>query len=219
MAATLFTNVMVFDGEGPASFAGEVLVEGERIAEVAKGKGAIAADRAATIVDGEGMTLMPGLVEGHCHLSFVGIATQQGARRDPGRGAFACAPCATPSFSSTMASPRPSRPPRPRCGSTSSSATKSPPAIFPARACAPPAPRSPSPPGSATKTAGNSPPRASASSPTGPRKSARPCACAVRENVDNIKINISGDEFVSHARAEITSMTRAGDQGGGRDRA
>jgi imidazolonepropionase-like amidohydrolase len=35
------------------------------------------------------------------------------------------------------------------------------------------------------------------------RKVAREC---VRDGVDNMKINISGDEFVSHARAEITTL-------------
>jgi imidazolonepropionase-like amidohydrolase len=35
------------------------------------------------------------------------------------------------------------------------------------------------------------------------RKVAREC---VRDGVDNLKINISGDEFVSHARAEITTL-------------
>ena len=32
-------------------------------------------------------------------------------------------------------------------------------------------------------------------------------AACCREGVDNVKINISGDEFVSTARAEITSMS------------
>src|SRR5260370_20750021 len=36
------------------------------------------------------------------------------------------------------------------------------------------------------------------------RKAVRLCC---RENVDNVKINISGDEFVSYARAEVTSMS------------
>jgi imidazolonepropionase-like amidohydrolase len=35
------------------------------------------------------------------------------------------------------------------------------------------------------------------------RRVARECA---RDGVDNLKINISGDEFVSHARAEITTL-------------
>jgi imidazolonepropionase-like amidohydrolase len=42
-----------------------------------------------------------------------------------------------------------------------------------------------------------------ADGPTEFRRVAREC---VRDGVDNLKINISGDEFVSHARAEITTL-------------
>jgi imidazolonepropionase-like amidohydrolase len=41
----------------------------------------------------------------------------------------------------------------------------------------------------------------------GPEEIRKAVRIAVREGVDNVKVNISGDEFVSHARAEITSMT------------
>jgi len=67
--ATLFTNVAVFDGDGPESFPGEVLVEGNRIVAVAFGGEHIAAEGAA-VVDGGGATLMPGLIEAHAHLGF-----------------------------------------------------------------------------------------------------------------------------------------------------
>ena len=67
--ATLFTNVTVFDGDGPASFPGEVLVEGNRIVAVAFGGEHIAAE-GAVVVDGGGATLMPGLIEAHAHLGF-----------------------------------------------------------------------------------------------------------------------------------------------------
>jgi N-acyl-D-aspartate/D-glutamate deacylase len=70
MGATLFTNVRVFDGSGADSFQGEVLVQGNRIRKVAKGTGQIAREEAGRTVDGQGMTLMPGMVEGHCHPSF-----------------------------------------------------------------------------------------------------------------------------------------------------
>jgi imidazolonepropionase-like amidohydrolase len=72
MSAILFRDVMVFDGTGAKSFKGEVLVEGNRIKAVAKGKSQIDRARAGEVVDGQGMTLMPGMVEGHCHPSFVG---------------------------------------------------------------------------------------------------------------------------------------------------
>lgn len=74
MAATLFSNVMVFDGTGSESFPGEVLVENNRIKAVAKGRRAISAD-GAQVVDGDGATLMPGLVEAHSHITYIDIPT------------------------------------------------------------------------------------------------------------------------------------------------
>jgi imidazolonepropionase-like amidohydrolase len=69
MSATLITNVYVFDGTGSPSLPGEVLVEGNRIKTVALG-GEHIDSRGAEVVDGEGGTLMPGLVEPHAHLTF-----------------------------------------------------------------------------------------------------------------------------------------------------
>jgi imidazolonepropionase-like amidohydrolase len=66
MNATLFTNVMIFDGTGSARFPGEVRVEGEAIAAV----GPSVAREGANIVDGGGATLMPGMVEAHAHLTW-----------------------------------------------------------------------------------------------------------------------------------------------------
>ena len=68
---TLIRNCVVWDGSGAAPFAAEVLVEGERIAGVARGAAALPAE-GARVIDAQGMTLMPGLVEGHAHLSFCG---------------------------------------------------------------------------------------------------------------------------------------------------
>jgi len=68
MTATLFTNVRIIDGSGSEPFAGSLLVQGNRIKTVAK-DGNIAAD-GAEVVDGGGATLMPGLIEPHAHISF-----------------------------------------------------------------------------------------------------------------------------------------------------
>ena len=68
---TLIRNCVVWDGSGAAPFAAEVLVEGERITRVAKGAAALPVE-GAQVIDAQGMTLMPGLVEGHAHLSFCG---------------------------------------------------------------------------------------------------------------------------------------------------
>jgi imidazolonepropionase-like amidohydrolase len=74
MSQKLFINVMVFDGSGSASFPGEVLVQGNRIQAVAKGRNQLKADD-AEVIDGGGATLMPGLTEAHAHLSFTNCAS------------------------------------------------------------------------------------------------------------------------------------------------
>ena len=74
MGQILFVNVSVFDGSGAPSFLGEVLVQGNRIKAVAKGRDQIKAD-GADVVEGGGTTLMPGLTEAHAHLSFTNCAS------------------------------------------------------------------------------------------------------------------------------------------------
>jgi imidazolonepropionase-like amidohydrolase len=68
-APILFTNIRIFDGTGAKPYPGEVRVEGNRIAAVAPAPARL--DRAgATLVDGGGAVLMPGMVEAHAHLSW-----------------------------------------------------------------------------------------------------------------------------------------------------
>lgn len=69
MSRTLFTNVQIFDGSGSARFPGEVLVESNRIAKVARAPNSLPRE-GAQLVDGRDATLMPGLVEAHTHLGF-----------------------------------------------------------------------------------------------------------------------------------------------------
>jgi len=66
----LIDDAMVWNGTGAAPFPGKVLIDGERIAAVAPQSASVAADGAERI-DAAGKFLMPGLVEGHAHLSFV----------------------------------------------------------------------------------------------------------------------------------------------------
>jgi imidazolonepropionase-like amidohydrolase len=73
MNATLFRNVSVLDCTGNPAFAGSVLVEGNRIAAVAPAAASLALGN-ARVVDGQGATLMPGLIEAHSHLSFTDFA-------------------------------------------------------------------------------------------------------------------------------------------------
>jgi imidazolonepropionase-like amidohydrolase len=70
-SVTLITGCNVIDGSGSAPFAADVLIEGSRISAV----GASAATRAATLqnvrtLSASGMTLMPGLIDAHCHITF-----------------------------------------------------------------------------------------------------------------------------------------------------
>ena len=74
--AFLIQNAQVWDGDNDERYPAEVLIEHNRITAVARDKGQLRRD-GAEIIDGGGMTLMPGMVEGHCHLSFVGPARNQ----------------------------------------------------------------------------------------------------------------------------------------------
>jgi imidazolonepropionase-like amidohydrolase len=72
LAQTLFVNARVFDGRAPALAQGmNVLVEGQRIAKVSAG--AITPAPGATVIDAQGRTLMPGLIDAHTHLMFEAI--------------------------------------------------------------------------------------------------------------------------------------------------
>lgn len=70
-AAVLFEHVHVFDGTGTTRYPGSVLVRGNRIAAVRRGDEPIdVPDAHHRMVDGRGATLMPGMVEGHAHLTW-----------------------------------------------------------------------------------------------------------------------------------------------------
>ena len=77
MDRTLFTNVTVLDCTGAQPYAGEVLVEGNRIKQVGK-SGKELPRQGARVVDGGSATLMPGLIESHGHISFCDTPTLEG---------------------------------------------------------------------------------------------------------------------------------------------
>ncbi|MGH8335296.1 MAG: amidohydrolase family protein, partial [Gammaproteobacteria bacterium] len=67
---TLFRNVRVFDSaHGTLSAPTTVLVRGNKIASV----GDAAASSDATVIDGGGRTLMPGLIDAHTHIMFISL--------------------------------------------------------------------------------------------------------------------------------------------------
>ena len=187
-------------------YPGEVVVENNRIKTVARGRNAIAARTPAEIIDGQGQFLMPGMVEGHCHLSFVGPQRNQDLGEIPpeehllrtcrnatlilNHGFTCCYSAASAKLrldvvvrqeieDGYLAGPR-------------------------YRAAGP----------EITTTGGLGDERKQhmhaesfgmiADGVDEIRRAVRLCC---REGVDNVKFNISGDEFVSHARAEIVSLS------------
>ena len=205
MTSQLFTNVLIFDATGRAPFPGEVLVRGPRIAKVAEGAKQIAREEAEQVIDGHGMTLMPGMTEGHCHISFTGVAspaelgelppeehtlaTMHNARLlfDHGFTSVYCAASAKPRLDVVIRNEiNAGRIPGPRI-----------------RAASP----------EITVTAGLGDERklhlyreSFALIVDGVDEMRRTCRTCIREGVDNLKINISGDEFVTHCKAEMTVM-------------
>jgi imidazolonepropionase-like amidohydrolase len=71
MNRVLFRGANVWDGSGAPAFPADVLVEGARIKTIARAPDRLAVD-GATVIEARGRTLMPGLVEGHAHISFGG---------------------------------------------------------------------------------------------------------------------------------------------------
>ncbi len=65
----LIKNVNIFDGVNEVRMAGNVLIEGNLIKQISAE--AISAP-GATVIDGGGGTLMPGMIEAHAHLSLHG---------------------------------------------------------------------------------------------------------------------------------------------------
>lgn len=66
----LIRNVKVFDGTGAAPYPAEVLIEGNRIAMIARSAEGSLAQPGMRVLDGAGATLMPGLIEAHAHLTW-----------------------------------------------------------------------------------------------------------------------------------------------------
>jgi imidazolonepropionase-like amidohydrolase len=82
MTSVLFTNVRVLDGSGAMPFGGSVLVQDGRIRSVGRSLAA-AAPAGATVIDGAGATLMPGMCEAHTHFSWNDAATLDAIQRMP----------------------------------------------------------------------------------------------------------------------------------------
>jgi len=206
MGSYLFRNVRVWDAMDDAAYAGEVVVEGDRIKTVARGAGQIDAGAAETEIDGGGRFLMPGMVEGHCHLSFVGPARNQDLGEiPPEEHLLRTIRNATKILDHGFTSAYSAASAKLRLDVVLRQEIED-------GYVAGPRYRAASP--EITTTGGLGDERRPhmyaesfgliADGVTEMLKAVRMCC---RENVDNIKINISGDEFVSHARAEVVSIS------------
>ena len=206
MSSFLFRNVMIWDGINDEPYAGEIIVEGNRIGTVARGRQVISSENANEVIDGQGQFLMPGMVEGHCHLSFVGPARNQDLGEIPPEehllrtmrnATFILNHGFTSCYSAASAKMRIDVVVRQEINDGYLAGPRY-------RAAGP----------EITVTGGLGDERKQhmhaesfgmiADGVDEIRKAVRLCC---RENVDNVKFNVSGDEFVGHARAEIISMS------------
>jgi imidazolonepropionase-like amidohydrolase len=205
MTAMLFKNIRVFDAINDEAYPGEVLVEGNRIAEVACVPGQIASNRASEIIDGQGQFLMPGMVEGHCHLSFVNPSRNQDLGEiPPEEHLLMTCRAATFLLDHGFTSAYSAASSKMRLDVVVKSEIEAGYLAGPRYKAAGP---------EITTTGGLGDERKQhmhAESfgmiADGVDEIIRAVRLCCRENADNIKFNVSGDEFVGHARAEIVSM-------------
>ena len=207
MAKILFKNVNVLDCTGAPPFAGQVLVEGNRIKAVAP-QGSTIPVEGAKVVDGGGATLMPGLIESHSHITFLDtpdleslgfvppeehmLRTVKNAKKMLDQGFTACNSAASA---------------KPRLDVVLRNAINA--GDFPG-------PRTLAASPEMTVTSGLGDVRLMhmyretfAVICDGAEEFRKMARLMVREGVDTLKINPSGDEFIPHARAHQTVMTEA----------
>jgi imidazolonepropionase-like amidohydrolase len=74
MARIVFTNANVLDGENPAKPDATVVVEDGRITQVANGNGTAPTEPGDRVIDCTGLTLMPGMTQGHYHSTYNNVS-------------------------------------------------------------------------------------------------------------------------------------------------
>ena len=70
-----FQNANVIDATGSAAFRGTVVIENERIAAVTRGTDDAIDGHIDEVIGCDGLTLTPGMIEPHCHISFNNLAS------------------------------------------------------------------------------------------------------------------------------------------------
>lgn len=204
MTDTIIRGAMVWTAGQTDLRPADVVVRGNRIASVVT-DGSDVDTSGAEVIDGAGLTLMPGLVEGHCHPSFTGIGEPpELGRISPEEHMLLTAQNLKLLLSHGFTSIFEAASAKPLLGVTARDAINSGLIVGPRMRAGSP---------EVTTTAGLGDERKRhihqesfgliADGPDEMRRVAREC---VRDGVDVMKINVSGDEFVSHARAEITPL-------------
>lgn len=204
MTKTIITGASVWDGTSDSAYAATVTVDGNKITKI--DKGATTPEPSDSIViDGTGHTLMPGLVEGHCHPSFTGVNDPwELGQLSPEDHMLKTAANLKLLLSHGFTSVFEAASAKPLLGVVARDAINSGLIDGPRMRAASP---------EITTTAGLGDERKRhiyqesfgliADGALEMRRVAREC---VRDGVDNLKINVSGDEFVSFAKAEITPL-------------
>ena len=203
----LFRNITIWDGINDQPYAGEVVVEKNCIKTVAPGRGVISSENARETIDGNGQFLMPGMVEGHCHLSFVGPARNQDLGEIPPEEHL-LRTCRNATFILNHGFTS--------CYSAASAKLRLDVVVRQEIAdgyLAGPRYRAAGPEITVTGGLGDERKQHMHAESFGMiadgideiRRAVRICC---REGVDNVKFNVSGDEFVGHARAEVVSMSQ-----------
>jgi imidazolonepropionase-like amidohydrolase len=80
--ATIISGANIFDATGAAPFVGEVAIERDRITAVSRNAGELAR-AGCEVIDARGLFLMPGMTEGHAHLSFEGVTGPEDLMKRP----------------------------------------------------------------------------------------------------------------------------------------
>ncbi len=75
MTRTLITSAKIFDGTGAPPVTGDILIDGNRIAAV--GSAARQGAPADNVINAAGRFCMPGMTEGHGHLSFENVTATE----------------------------------------------------------------------------------------------------------------------------------------------
>lgn len=76
MHKIMVVDALVFDGSGSELFRGDVLVENNRIAAVSRASGSLSQE-GCELIQARGRFLMPGMTEGHAHLSFDNVTATE----------------------------------------------------------------------------------------------------------------------------------------------